>query len=154
MGLFDKIKNLILPKEDDSHEFKPIWAEIEDSPLNPIGNTMFWIIIIFMVVTAVWMYFGKVDIVVTARGLIIPTGEEKVVQSLDKGVVTSVYVKEGDYIKKDDTVAVISPAEYEPGLELNNIREEEAKIAGYTTDPNDRDFRERVTKLMDRVRLI
>ena len=43
MKLLDKILNILLPKEDDSHEFKPILAEIEDTPLNPIGNTMFWI---------------------------------------------------------------------------------------------------------------
>lgn len=129
MKLLDKIKNIILPKEDDAHEFKPILAEIEDAPLNPIGNTMFWVIIVFMFIAALWMYFGKVDIVVTARGLIIPTGEEKVVQSLDKGVVTTIAVKEGEYVTEGQIVAIVSPAEYEPGLELNNLREEEAKVA-------------------------
>ena len=33
-------------------------------------------------------------------------------------------------------------------------KDEEAKIAGYTTSPVDRDFQEKVTKLMDRVRFI
>jgi len=121
--------NKIIPKEDDSHEFKPILAEIEDSPINPIGNIMFWIIIIFMLIAGLWMYFGKVDIVVSARGIIIPSGEEKVVQSLDKGVVTTISVKEGEYVSKGQIVAIVSPAEHEPGLELNNLREEEAKVA-------------------------
>lgn len=129
MKIFKKILDMIIPKEDDSHEFKPVLAEIEEAPLNPIGNTMFWIIIVFMVIAASWMYFGKVDIVVTARGLIIPSGEEKVVQSLDKGVVTTIAVKEGEYVNKDQIVAIVSPAEHEPGLELNNLREEEAKVA-------------------------
>ena len=128
MKLLTKIKNLILPKEDDSHEFKPILAEIEDSPVNPIGNTVFWVIISFIVIAGLWMYFGKVDIVITARGIIIPNGEEKIVQSLDKGVVTTVAVKEGDYVHKDQIVAIVSPAEYEPGLELNNVKEEEARV--------------------------
>lgn len=125
MKLIDKI----FPKADDSHEFKPILAEIEDAPINPLGNTMFWTIIIFMLIAGLWMYFGKVDIVVTARGLIIPTGEEKVVQSLDKGVVTTLAVKEGEYVTEGQLVAIVSPAEYEPGLELNNLREEEARIS-------------------------
>ena len=34
MKIFDKIKDAILPKIDDSYEFKPILSEIEDSPLN------------------------------------------------------------------------------------------------------------------------
>ena len=129
MKILEKIKNILIPKEDDSHEFKPVLAEIEDAPLNPIGNTMFWLIIVFMTIAALWMYLGKVDIVVTARGLIIPTGEEKLVQSLDKGVVTTISVKEGEYVTEGQIVAIVSPAEHEPGLELNNIREEEAKVA-------------------------
>ena len=128
MKILEKIKNLILPKEDDSHEFKPILAEIEDAPLNPIGNTVFWLIISFIIIAGLWMYLGKVDIVITARGQIIPGGEEKLVQSLDKGVVTSINVQEGDYVTEGQIVAIVSPAEYEPGLELNNVREEEAKI--------------------------
>lgn len=124
-----KLLNKLFPKADDSHEFKPILAEIEDAPLNPIGNTMFWVIIIFMLIAGLWMYFGKVDIVVTARGIIIPTGEEKLVQSLEKGVVTTLAVKEGEYVTEGQLVAIVSPAEYEPELELNNLREEEARIS-------------------------
>ncbi len=129
-----KFLDKLIPKQDDSHEFKPILAEIEDEPLNPIGNTIFWLIIAFIVIAGLWMYFGKVDIVVTARGLIIPSGEEKVVQSLDKGVVTTVAVKEGEYVTEGQIVAIISPAEHEPGLELNNLKEEEAKVSEQLAD--------------------
>ncbi len=130
MNILDKIKNLILPKSDgDAHEFHPLLSEIEEKPLNPIGNTIFWLIISFIVITGLWMYLGKVDIVVTARGIIIPSGEEKVIQPLEKGVVSEIKVEEGDYITKGQTVAIVSPAEYEPELELNNLREEEARIA-------------------------
>lgn len=129
MKLLNKIKEWILPKEtDDSHEFKPILAEIEDAPINPIGNTVFWLIFAFIVIASLWMYLGKVDIVITARGQIIPNGEEKLVQSLDKGVVTTISVKEGEEVSEGQVVAIISPAEHEPGLELNNLREEEAKV--------------------------
>jgi hemolysin D len=127
--ILKKIKDFILYKEDDAHEFKPILAEIEDSPMNPIGNTIFWIIISFILIAGLWMYFGKVDIVVTARGQIIPTGEEKVIQSLEKGVVTSVFVNEGEAIHKGQVLAIISPAEYEPELELNNLKEEEVRVS-------------------------
>ena len=127
--ILEKIQNIIIPKEDDSHEFKPILAEIEDRPLNPIGNTVFWLIISFMFIAGLWMYLGKVDIVITARGMIIPTGEEKVIQSLEKGVVTEIPVVEGEYVTEGQVVAIVSPAEYEPGLELNNLKEEEARVA-------------------------
>ena len=127
MKILDKIKNFILYKENDAHEFEPLLAEIEQSPINPIGPTIFWLVIAFIVIASAWMYFGKVDVVVTARGMVIPDGEQKLVQSLDKGVVSSILVKEGDYVEKDQVLTIINPAEHEPGLELNNIAEEQAK---------------------------
>lgn len=130
MRILDKIKNLILPKsDDDAHEFRPLLSEIEERPLNPLGNVIFWLIISFIVIAGLWAYFGKVDIVVTARGIIIPNGEEKIIQPLEKGVVSEIRVEEGDYVAKGQTLAIVSPAEYEPELELNNLREEEARIS-------------------------
>lgn len=125
---FIKIKEIILAKEDDYHEFSPLLTEIEDRPLNPLGNAIFWFIMVFMLIAGLWMYFGKVDIVITATGMVIPAGEEKVIQSLEKGVVYELPVKEGQFVHKGEVVAIVAPAEYEPELELNNLREEEKRI--------------------------
>ena len=128
MRIFEKIKKIFLYKENDAHEFEPLLAEIEQSPINPIGPTIFWLVIAFIIFASAWMYFGKIDVVVTARGMVIPDGEQKIVQSLDKGVVSSILVREGDYVEAGQILTVINPAEHEPGLELNNIAEEQAKI--------------------------
>lgn len=129
MKLYDKLKKyLFISKENDTHEFEPLLAEIEHSPTNPLGNTIFWIVISFMLFAGLWMYFGKIDVVISARGLIIPEGEEKVVQSLDKGVVSKILVKEGDFVEKGKVLAVITPAEHEPNLELSQLKEEEIKL--------------------------
>ncbi len=127
-NFLNKIKNFILYKVDDSHEFKPILAEIEDRPINPLGNTIFWLIVVFITIAISWMYFAKVDVVVSAQGIVIPDGEEKVVQSLDKGILSEIYVKEGDLVQKGQTLAIIKPAEHEPGLELNNLKQEIIKL--------------------------
>ena len=71
------------------------------------------------------MYFAKTDVVITTRGIIIPDGEEKIVQSLDKGVLSKLNIKEGQYVRKDDVLAVIQPAEYEPAFELKNLEQDE-----------------------------
>lgn len=128
MKFLKNIINFLIPKEDDSHEFKPILAEIETQPMNPIGPTIFWLVITFIVISALWLYFGKVDVVITARGIVIPAGEEKLVQSLDKGVVSEILAKEGDYVKQGQLLAVVTPAEHEPALELNNLAQEEKSL--------------------------
>lgn len=126
--IFNKIKDFLLYKENDAHEFEPLLAEIEQNPVNPLGPVIFWIVIICIFATALWMYFGKIDVVVTARGIIIPDGEQKIIQSLEKGVVSKIMAKEGEYVEKGQVLTIISPAEHEPGLELNNLREEQAKV--------------------------
>ena len=123
--ILSKIKNFLIYRENDAHECAPILTEIEDKPVNPLGMTVFWLVISFILIAALWMYFGRIDVVVTAPGKVIPAGEEKFVQSLEKGVMRSLYVKEGDYVQKDQVVAIVSPADYEPGLELNNLRAQE-----------------------------
>lgn len=123
-----KIINLLLYKADDSHEFKPLLTEIEERPINPLGPAVFWLVISFLVIAVCWLYFGKVDVVVTARGIVIPDGREKTVKALEKGVISSIEVKEGEFVTENQTLAIIKPAEHEPGLQLNNLKEEEAVI--------------------------
>jgi hemolysin D len=81
---------------NDYHDFKPIIAEIEDRPTNPLGMIFLWTIIALMVVTVLGLIFLKIDVVVTARGKIIPIGDVKIVQPLETGVITRIHVKEGD----------------------------------------------------------
>lgn len=128
MKIIDRFKKLLLHKENDAHEFEPLLTEIEQSPANPLGNTVFWIVIAFIFFAGLWMYLGKIDVVVTARGIIIPDGEEKVIQPLEKGIISKILVKEGDYVTKNQVLTIITPAEHEPGLELAKIKEEEIKL--------------------------
>lgn len=111
----DKIKN-ILKEQDDSHEFLPIIAEIENEPVNPLGRTMFWILITLIVLTTIWLIFGKVDVVVSARGKIIPDGETKIIQPLETGVIKKILVKEGDFVRKGQTLIAIDPSTTQPQL--------------------------------------
>ena len=123
---FNIFAKMFKTDNDDAYEFKSLLSEIEEEPLNPLGHTIFWIVISFIVIAIGWMYFGKVDVVVTAPGIVIPSGQEKVVKALDKGIVYSIDAKEGDFVEAGQELVIIKPTESEPGLELNNIREETA----------------------------
>jgi hemolysin D len=94
----------------DHHDFKPILAEIEDRPANPLGTLFLWTIISLMIVTLLGLFLLKIDVVVSARGKIIPIGDVKVIQPLETGVITKIHVKEGDYVKKGDILLEIDPS--------------------------------------------
>lgn len=125
--------NKLLKKNDDAHEFKPLLAEIEDDPVNPLGRTIFWIIIAIIVFTIFWLTLGKVDIVVSARGQIIPDGNIKILQPFETGVISSILIKEGDFVKKGQVLMEIDPSTTAPQLKslkqnLNYIELESLRL--------------------------
>lgn len=116
---FDKIKeklNNMFKEQDDSHEFLPIIAEIEEEPVNPLGRTMFWTLVALILFTFLWLFLGKADVVVSARGKVIPDGEIKIIQPLETGVIKKILVKEGDFVKKGQTLIEINSSTTEPHL--------------------------------------
>jgi hemolysin D len=94
----------------DHHDFRPILAEIEEHPPNPLGTYFLWTIVALMLVVLLGLYFIKVDVVVTARGKIIPFGDVKVLQPLETGVITGIHVREGDFVKEEDILLEIDPS--------------------------------------------
>lgn len=96
-----------LRKINDSYEFKPLLSEIEESPVSPLGRFTFWTVVSLIVITILWLIIGKIDIVITARGIVIPDGEAKIIQPLETGVVKEILVKEGDFVKKDQLLVLI-----------------------------------------------
>lgn len=101
--MLTKIKDFVLngvKKINDSYEFKPMLSEIEDSPVSPLGRFTFWTVSALILITTLWLIIGKIDIVVNARGIVIPDGEAKIIQPLETGIVKEILVKEGDFVKK------------------------------------------------------
>lgn len=94
----------------DHHDFKPILAEIEERPTNPLGVYFLWTIIALMIVVLLGLFLVKIDVVVAARGKIIPVGDVKVVQPLETGVITKIHVKEGDHVTKGAVLLEIDPS--------------------------------------------
>ena len=120
-------------KKDDTHQFKPILVEIEEEPINPLGKSIFWLVILTFVFFVAWAILGEIDIVVTAHGKVAPVGDVKILQPLSTGVVRQIDVKEGDYVKKGQVLLTIDPATTEPTLEsskqnLQYLEQERARL--------------------------
>jgi hemolysin D len=93
----------------DTHEFMPLLAEIEESPVNPIGRVIFWTVTGVFLFVVLWSCFGEIDIVVTSRGKIHPDGHVKTLQPLESGMVSNILVKEGQRVKKGQVLMEIDP---------------------------------------------
>lgn len=96
-------------RPNDLHEFKPLLIEIEDKPLNPLGRIILYLVLATMVFGTAWLILAKVDVVVSANGKVIPSGEIKILKPLESGVVSKIFVKESDRVKKGDILIQIDP---------------------------------------------
>ncbi len=93
----------------NEHEFKPILVEIQDKPPNPLGRFFLWILLTLMLLVIVGIYIVKVDVVVSARGKVIPDGDLKILQPFETGVIRKIFIKEGDYVEKGQILVEIDP---------------------------------------------
>jgi hemolysin D len=105
-------KLLRLPRRTrDEREFLPAALEIVDTPPSPVGRAVGLTIIALAVIAIAWACIGRVDIVATASGRIVPQGKTKIVQPADTGIVTAIHVADNDHVKAGDVL-----------IELNSIQ--------------------------------
>ena len=123
--------------KNDTHEFRPLLAEIEEDPGSPLGPLTFWLVVGVFAFFVAWAIWGQVDVVITARGKIIPSGEVKLVQPLNGGVIRRIFVKEGDFVRKGQPLVDIDPSLTGPQLAshqktLSHVQQELRRLQAET----------------------
>jgi hemolysin D len=85
-----------------SHEndFLPAALEVVERPVSPTSRTTARVLVIGLIGTLAWLILGKVDVVASAPGKILQSGESKIVQSAGSGVVAAIHVRDGDHVKR------------------------------------------------------
>jgi hemolysin D len=89
--------------------FLPPALEILETPPNPLGRAILWAVVAFLTLALAWAVIGKVDMVASAQGKVIPRGRVKLVQAADYGVVRAIHVKEGQSVRKGQPLVELSP---------------------------------------------
>ena len=93
-------------KETDSpnlqpHEaqFLPAALALRDTPVHPAPRITLWLIMAFALIAVLWAIFGRIDVVATAVGKIIPNDRTKVIQPMETAVVKAIHVRDGQEVK-------------------------------------------------------
>ncbi len=104
-------------------DFLPAALEVIERPVSPTGRITAWVLLIGLVATIAWLVFGRVDVVASAQGKILPTGAVKLVQAANTGVVRQIHVRDGDVVRRgqplidlDPTVSTADEAQAEKAL--------------------------------------
>ncbi|WP_447930858.1 HlyD family type I secretion periplasmic adaptor subunit [Sphingopyxis fribergensis] len=102
----ERRKGFIPTEEAD---FLPAALEVAERPVSPTARVVAWASIIGLAIAIVWTVFGRVDVVASAPGTLIPTGNIKLVQSPGTGVVRAIYVRNGDSVRKGQALLDLDP---------------------------------------------
>jgi hemolysin D len=109
-------KNVVVPftrpserRKKEELAFLPAALEIVETPASPIGRAIAALIAILFCVALTWAYFGKIDIIASAPGKIIPSGRTKVIQPFETGVIRAIRVRDGQQVKAGDVLIDLDP---------------------------------------------
>lgn len=89
--------------------FLPAALEIVETPASPIGRAIAYSLMGLFCIALAWACFGRVDIVASAKGKIIPSGRVKVIQPFEAGVVRDIRVHDGQKVKAGETLIELDP---------------------------------------------
>src|ERR1700730_13739451 len=89
--------------------FLPAALEIVETPAPPLAGALAGIIIALFCLALAWAAFGKIDIVATSSGKIIPSGRTKVIQPYETGVVRAIHVRDGQAVTTGQVLVELDP---------------------------------------------
>lgn len=90
-------------------EFLPAALEVIETPASPFGRIGLWLLIGGVGVALLWSILGKLDVVVTAPGRIMPADRVKIVQPSELGVVRAIHVRDGQRVKAGQLLIELDP---------------------------------------------
>lgn len=112
----------------DEVSFLPAALEIIERPVSPTARATTWAMLILLVICILWLTLGRIDVVASAQGRLIPVDNVKVIQPAEAGVVRAILVRDGQHVRKgqalvelDPTVSTAEAVQAERALETAEI---------------------------------
>ncbi len=78
-------------------------------------------IMLFFIAFITWSSYNQIDEVVRGVGKVVPSGQTKVIQNLEGGIISKIHVNEGDTVKKGDTLYTLSNEFFKADLKSKEI---------------------------------
>jgi len=118
-------------KRGTEMEFLPEALEIVETPPSPFGRLILWVILLAFVLAICWAVWGRIDIVATAQGKVVPAGQVRTLEAPETGIVRAINVRNGDFVKQGDILLELDKtlASADSESVKNEVRQAETKAA-------------------------
>jgi len=96
-----KIRKDLDPPQRLPHEaqFLPAALELQETPVSAAPRMVAWLLMTFALIAVLWAIFGKIDVVATAQGKIVPNEGSKLIQPIETAAVKAIHVVDGQAVK-------------------------------------------------------
>ncbi|MFN8953597.1 MAG: HlyD family type I secretion periplasmic adaptor subunit, partial [Burkholderiales bacterium] len=94
------------PTERLPHEaqFLPAALSLQETPVSPAPRVAMWMLIGFAVLALLWAIFGKIEVVATAQGKVVPNDRTKTIQPFETATVKAIHVTDGQQVRAGDVL--------------------------------------------------
>jgi len=90
-------------------EFLPAALALVETPVSPAPRVTMWLLMAMAMITLSWAIVGRIDIVATAQGKIVPNDRTKVIQPLETAKVVAIHVQDGQQVTAGDVLIELDP---------------------------------------------
>ena len=120
------------PRRRHEAAFLPAALSLQESPVHPAPRIAMGLILLFAVIALFWAVFGKIDIVASAQGKLIPDARSKVVQPLETASILAIHARDGQRVAAGELLIELDATQAEADStrveeELNATRWEVAR---------------------------
>ena len=88
----------------DPLDFSPGLLRIQAQPPTPFARALLYSLLTLLGLLLIWAIFGKLDVVASAEGKLLPQSYLKIVQPSEQGVIRDILVEEGQHVKAGQTL--------------------------------------------------
>ncbi|MFZ3483663.1 HlyD family type I secretion periplasmic adaptor subunit [Sphingomonas sp. 3-13AW] len=104
----EKARSRLVPRTEET-DFLPAALEVIEQPVSPTARATAWLLLALMVVVVLWLTLGKVDVVASASGRLVPADDVKLIQPGQPGVVRSILVQDGQSVRAGQRLVELDP---------------------------------------------
>lgn len=91
-------------RTEEERAFLPAHLELTETPVSVVPKLVARLIVLFAILSIIWAWFGKIDIVATTQGKTTSGSRSKTIQPLETAVVKAVHVRDGQQVKADEVL--------------------------------------------------
>jgi hemolysin D len=92
------------PRLPHEAQFLPAALALQETPVSPAPRVAMWLLISFALIGVAWATLGRMDVVATIQGRIVPDDRSKVVQPLETATVQAIRVTDGQQVQAGEVL--------------------------------------------------